>query len=70
MGEASTYQDRPLTCTDCKQEFVWPAKEQEFFAEKKFMPPKRCLDCRRKRREQKNERKGNSRPQSRGGNHR
>lgn len=70
VGESQTYQDKPLTCVDCKQPFVWSAREQTFFAEKKFAPPKRCSDCRKKRRAQKNERKGNSRPNARGGNRR
>jgi hypothetical protein len=42
----STYQDKELTCADCRGKFLHSAKDQEFFAEKGFEPPKRCKDCR------------------------
>lgn len=39
--------DRAIACSDCGQEFVWTAGEQEFYREKGFAnPPKRCKDCR------------------------
>jgi hypothetical protein len=49
-----------LTCADCGHDFVWSAKDQEFFAEKGFQPPKRCKDCRQAKKEQRDggERKG------------
>jgi CxxC-x17-CxxC domain-containing protein len=49
---AVTYIDRVLTCIDCGAEFVFPAGEQEFFAEKNFRnEPKRCKACRMRRKD-------------------
>ena len=46
------FQDKELTCQDCEQTFTWSAKEQEFFAQKGFENvPKRCPECRKKRRQ-------------------
>ena len=69
VDESTQAQDKTLTCTDCQTDFAWSVKEQEFFAEKNFDPPKRCLPCRKKRRAQKKERPG-SRGQSARGNSR
>ncbi|MEG6520508.1 zinc-ribbon domain containing protein [Desulfotomaculum sp. 1211_IL3151] len=52
------FSDRNLTCRDCGAEFVFSAREQEFFAEKGFQnDPSRCPSCRaaRKQRMQGNE---------------
>jgi CxxC-x17-CxxC domain-containing protein len=44
------YQDRPLQCVDCKQEFIFTAGEQEFYERKGFREvPKRCKPCREAR---------------------
>lgn len=41
------FQDRPLTCLDCKNEFIFTAGEQEFYDRKGFREiPKRCKPCR------------------------
>ncbi|MBQ8236065.1 MAG: zinc-ribbon domain containing protein [Clostridia bacterium] len=41
------YQDITLTCKECKNEFVFTAGEQEFYAEKGFQnQPKMCRACR------------------------
>jgi CxxC-x17-CxxC domain-containing protein len=41
------FQDRPITCLDCKNEFIFTAGEQEFFERKGFREiPKRCKPCR------------------------
>lgn len=46
--------DKTLVCQDCKKEFVFTEGEQEFFKEKGFeSEPKRCIECRRARRQQK-----------------
>ena len=45
-----TYQDRPLECVDCGNQFVWTAGEQLYFAEKGLAPVKRCPKCREFRR--------------------
>ena len=49
----STYQDKELTCADCRGKFLWSAKDQEFFAERGFSEPKRCKDCRQAKKEQR-----------------
>ncbi len=46
------YQDEKLICEDCGAEFVFSAGEQEFYAEKGLVnKPKRCPECRKKRRQ-------------------
>lgn len=47
MGDQVTeHQDKQLECVDCKQSFLFSAKDQLFFEEKQFVPPKRCKPCR------------------------
>ena len=38
-----------IECVDCKNEFEHDEREQEFFSEKGFEKPKRCKECRRKK---------------------
>lgn len=45
--------DRDLTCQDCGQIFVFTERDQEFFSSKGFQDPKRCPDCRRARKNQR-----------------
>jgi CxxC-x17-CxxC domain-containing protein len=40
------YTDKILVCSDCAQEFVFTASEQDFFAQRGFTEPKRCAPCR------------------------
>ena len=48
------YQDKTIVCTDCGTEFIFSAREQEFYAEKGFTnEPKRCKTCRDKRKAEK-----------------
>ncbi|MFL6335293.1 MAG: zinc-ribbon domain-containing protein [Pyrinomonadaceae bacterium] len=54
----SNYQDKELTCADCRGKFLWSAKDQEFFAEKGFSEPKRCKDCRQAKKEQRGGERG------------
>lgn len=52
------FEDKVLICADCGAEFVFTAGEQEFYHEKGFQnEPKRCKDCRLKRRNGGNERR-------------
>ncbi len=45
-----------LTCKDCGTQFVFSAREQQFFAEKGFVnQPQRCRECRQARRSQNGE---------------
>ena len=41
--------DRTLTCSDCGQEFVFTASEQQFYADRQFSEPRRCASCRASR---------------------
>ena len=41
------YENKTLICEDCKEEFIFTAEEQEFYASKGFQnEPKRCKACR------------------------
>ncbi len=45
-----SFTDRTLTCGDCGAEFIFTVGEQQFYAEKQFNnEPKRCKDCRTKK---------------------
>lgn len=47
------YQDITLQCVDCGKDFAFTASEQEFYAKKGFTnQPKRCPDCRMKKKQQ------------------
>ena len=48
--EVSEYQEKELICIACQQPFPFRAKEQAFFAEQGYAPPKRCPSCRAERR--------------------
>jgi hypothetical protein len=41
-----TFTNKILLCIDCKEEFVFPASAQEYFAERGIPEdPKRCKSC-------------------------
>ncbi|WP_333859381.1 zinc-ribbon domain-containing protein [Clostridium sp.] len=47
--------DKTIVCKDCGKEFIFTEGEQEFYKEKGFEnDPVRCIDCRRKRKAEKN----------------
>lgn len=47
--------DKPIVCKDCGEEFLFTIGEQEFYEEKGFTnEPVRCPDCRRKRKNNRN----------------
>lgn len=51
------FEDKVLVCSDCGEDFVFTAGEQEFYAEKGFEnEPKRCKNCRQNRRARSNDR--------------
>jgi len=51
-------EDKTLVCVDCGSEFVFTANEQAFYKEKGFEnEPKRCPECRRAKKAQKNQRR-------------
>ena len=43
MPEARSYQAKELVCRDCDESFLFTAKEQRFYAEQGFPPPKRKI---------------------------
>ncbi len=45
--------EQHLTCADCGREFSFSEREQAFFREKGFDPPKRCPDCQARKKEQR-----------------
>jgi Probable zinc-ribbon domain len=46
--------DKKINCKDCGKEFIFTEGEQEFYKEKGFEnEPVRCLDCRRARKNQR-----------------
>ena len=48
------YKDKTIKCVDCGNEFIFSARDQEFYAEKGFTnEPKRCKPCRDKRKAEK-----------------
>lgn len=42
--------DMTLTCVECKRNFVFEAGEQQFYKMRGLTPPKRCTNCRGRRR--------------------
>ncbi len=50
----ATYQDKTLRCRDCGKDFVFTAREQEFYASHALMnEPGRCPECRAARKAQR-----------------
>ncbi len=48
------FQDKTIKCVDCGTEFVFSARDQEFYKEKGFTnEPKRCRECRNKKKAEK-----------------
>jgi CxxC-x17-CxxC domain-containing protein len=43
------FQDKTLQCATCGREFMFSAREQEFYHEKGFVEPKHCRECRQQR---------------------
>ena len=49
------YEDKTITCSDCRKDFVWTAKDQAFYAENGYAnAPKRCKPCRLRRKNESN----------------
>jgi CxxC-x17-CxxC domain-containing protein len=52
LNPESEYQDRPIKCVDCAEEFIWTAGEQVFFHDKGLKnEPKRCKPCKQAKNE-------------------
>lgn len=50
----SSPDDKIVKCIDCQIDFIITLGEQQFYKEKGFQQPKRCQDCRNKKKEQNN----------------
>jgi hypothetical protein len=51
--------DKKLKCKDCGAEFIFTENEQAFYKEKGFEnEPQRCADCRRAKKQQRNDSNG------------
>ncbi len=60
-----SFEDKNIECADCGQEFVHSADDQARYAERGFTnEPKRCRDCREKRKNQGRGGGGGGRPHS------
>jgi len=42
-------ENKILQCKICGNEFEWSEAEQQFYADRKLVEPKRCKNCRTKR---------------------
>jgi hypothetical protein len=38
--------DKTITCSDCRTDFLFSEREQEFYEKQGFTDPKRCKACR------------------------
>jgi hypothetical protein len=47
-----TVSNRTIVCCQCREEFVFTAGEQRFYAKLNLTPPRRCPACREDRRKQ------------------
>jgi len=45
----ANFLDKQLTCVDCGDTFTWTRGERYFYASKGLVEPKRCPECRLKR---------------------
>lgn len=45
--------DIKITCVECKKEFVFAERDQQFFREKGYTNPKRCKACRKEKKANK-----------------
>jgi DNA-directed RNA polymerase subunit RPC12/RpoP len=43
-------EDKTMRCVDCDKDFAFTIGEQKYFISKELSPPKRCPECREKRR--------------------
>ena len=43
--------DQDIVCVECGQTFIFTERDQEFFNERGYTPPKRCKQCRAKNKE-------------------
>ena len=46
---APEFEDTTVTCCDCGRDFVWEKGEREYYWSKGLADPKRCPECRQRR---------------------
>lgn len=49
--------DKKIKCQDCGEDFTFTERDQNFYQEKGFEPPKRCKSCRNARKNKYTNRK-------------
>ena len=49
MPESTGTQDKLVTCVDCGAQFTFSARDQAFYQERGYQAPRRCKNCRDKR---------------------
>ena len=49
------FQDRSMVCVECGETFAFSADDQRYHLEKGYTEPKRCPNCRRNRRAQRDQ---------------
>ncbi len=50
--EETEFEDAPIACIDCGNDFIWTCGEQAFFRDKNLQnPPKRCKECKQAKNE-------------------
>ena len=54
--------DETLICIDCQNPFEFTEGEKQFFKDRNLQVPKRCKDCRAKRRAQRSSDRGERAP--------
>lgn len=47
-------QVKKIICKECRNKFIFTAGEQEFYEQKGLNEPKKCKECRKKVRQNKN----------------
>ena len=55
---SENFENQQLQCVECGATFEFSAEDQEFYAKKGYSAPKRCPECRAKRKAQNNNRGG------------
>lgn len=46
--------NQKIKCQDCGEDFIFTERDQAFYQEKGFEPPKRCRNCRNARKDARN----------------
>ena len=55
-------QDKVIVCKDCKKEFTFTVRDQEYYEQMGFKnEPVRCKECRDKRKAEKNSKRNDGR---------